>query len=63
VVFIRNVLIYQSVENKRKVIEKIHHRLNPNGFLVLGAAESLFGVSDKFKQIAADKAIVYQKLE
>lgn len=61
VIFIRNVLIYQNVENKKKVIENIYQRLNPKGFLILGAAESLFGVSERFKQIAVDKAIVYQR--
>ncbi len=61
VIFIRNVLIYQNVENKKKVIENIYQRLNPMGYLILGAAESLFGVSDRFKQIAVDKAIIYQR--
>lgn len=61
IVFIRNVLIYQSVENKKKVIQNIYDKLAPNGFLVLGAAESLFGVSDKFEQVSHDKAIVYRK--
>jgi chemotaxis protein methyltransferase CheR len=61
VIFIRNVLIYQNVENKKKVIEGIYARLNPRGFLILGAAESLFGVSERFKQVAVDKAIIYQR--
>lgn len=61
IVFIRNVLIYQSVENKKKVIQNIYDKLAPGGFLVLGAAESLFGISDKFDQVAFDKAIVYKK--
>ena len=61
VIFIRNVLIYQNVENKKKVIEGIYSRLNPKGFLILGAAESLYGISEKFKQIAVDKAIIYQR--
>lgn len=62
IVFIRNILIYQSVENKKKIIENIYQKLAPNGFLVLGAAESLFGISNKFLQVAHDKAIVYQKI-
>jgi len=61
IIFIRNVLIYQNVENKKKAIENIYSRLNPKGFLILGAAESLFGVSERFKQIAVDKAIIYQR--
>jgi len=54
-------LIYQSVENKKKVINNIYEKLSPGGFMVLGAAESLFGVSDKFNQIGVERAIVYQK--
>lgn len=61
IIFVRNVLIYQNVENKKRVIEEMYKRLNPGGFLVLGAAESLFGVSNEFKQVNADGAIVYQK--
>lgn len=61
VVFIRNVLIYQNVENKKKVIEKVYEKLSPQGFLILGAAESLFGISDKFDQVSHDNAIVYRK--
>ncbi len=62
IIFVRNVLIYQSVENKKKVIAHMHEKLNPGGFLVLGAAESLFGLSDKFKQVAHNGAIIYQRL-
>lgn len=61
IIFIRNVLIYQSVENKKKVIEAIYEKLLPGGFLILGSAESLFGISDKFNQVAFEKSVFYQK--
>lgn len=61
VVFIRNVLIYQNVENKKKVIAKVLERLRPGGHLFLGAAESLFGISDQFTQLSLGSAIVYKK--
>jgi chemotaxis protein methyltransferase CheR len=61
IVFVRNVLIYQNVENKKKVIQNMFDKIVPGGFLVLGAAESLFGISDKFEQISHDKVIVFKR--
>lgn len=61
IIFCRNVLIYQSVNNKKKVVEKMHRLLHPRGFLVLGAAESLFGINDDFEQIAHNGAVFYRK--
>lgn len=56
----RNVLIYQKVEGKQKVIEKMVDRLNPGGYLILGAGESLLGVSDRFSMVNASGTIFYQ---
>ncbi|MFZ4712465.1 MAG: CheR family methyltransferase [Bacteriovoracaceae bacterium] len=61
VIFCRNVLIYQSVSNKIKIIGELTKKLKPQGFLVLGAAESLFGLSDSYNQIAYSNAVFYQK--
>jgi len=47
-VFCRNVLIYFDVETKAKVVEAISKLLNNNGFMVLGGAETLLGISEKF---------------
>lgn len=61
IIFCRNVLIYQRVENKAKVVEKMAQILNPGGFLIMGAGESLIGVSDKFEQVHADGVVFYRK--
>jgi chemotaxis protein methyltransferase CheR len=48
VVFCRNVLIYFDVDTKRKVLSAIAQRMKPNGYLLLGSAETTLGVSDRF---------------
>ncbi|PIP93833.1 MAG: chemotaxis protein CheR [Bdellovibrio sp. CG12_big_fil_rev_8_21_14_0_65_39_13] len=61
IVFCRNVLIYQEIENKRYILEKIHDALKPGGYLIFGAGESLIGVTLPFTQVEFEGAYVYQK--
>jgi len=49
VVFCRNVLIYFDHETKAGIFERLGKVLEPDGFMVLGAAESVVGISDAFK--------------
>lgn len=49
IVFCRNVLIYFDVPTKAQALEGIYSRLQPHGVLVLGSAETVYGVSEKFK--------------
>lgn len=49
-VFCRNVLIYFDVDTKSKVVAAIHGILRDDGYLVLGAAETMMGVSDLFER-------------
>ncbi len=61
IVFCRNVLIYQSVESKIKIIKEIWNHLSPGGYLILGAAESLFGLSQDFEQVVHGSAVFQRK--
>jgi chemotaxis protein methyltransferase CheR len=62
VIFCRNVMIYFDHEEQSRLIEKFYHGLADDGYLFLGHAESLQGLSDKFKFIYHNKGTVYQKI-
>jgi chemotaxis protein methyltransferase CheR len=47
-VFMRNVMIYFDVESKRRVLAKMHAQLAPHGYLLLGASETTYSLSDDF---------------
>ena len=47
----RNVLIYLSPVLQKRVIPTFHYALNPNGFLILGASESVGSFHDLFHPI------------
>ena len=49
VIFCRNVLIYFDQDTKAGIFDRLAKLLEPDGFLVLGAAESVVGISDAFK--------------
>ena len=59
-IFCRNVLIYFSPENKSKILNQFANSLNPGGYLLLGASESLTGLSDKFEMIRCSPGIIYR---
>lgn len=60
-VLCRNVLIYQSIERKKDIVSNIASTLVPGGFLVMGAGETLYGLSSAFDHAQADGTILYQK--
>jgi chemotaxis protein methyltransferase CheR len=51
-VFCRNVLIYFDQPTKTAVLERIARQMPDDGFLVLGAAETVVGLTESFKPVA-----------
>lgn len=60
-IFCRNVLIYFTDEAIRVAIARLSERLAPGGYLFLGPAESLRGISDNF-QLCQGKDVFYYQL-
>ena len=52
VIFCRNVLIYFDQETKINIFNRLARQIEPDGFLVLGAAETVVGLTDTFRPIA-----------
>jgi chemotaxis protein methyltransferase CheR len=57
-VFCRNVLIYFDQETKTHVLDRIARIMEPDGYLVLGAAETVVGLTNSFKPLP-DRRGVY----
>jgi len=49
VIFCRNVLIYFDQETKAAMFDRLARVLEPDGMLMLGAAESVVGITNAFK--------------
>jgi len=60
VIFCRNALMYFEPDQMRAVIERIARSLAPGGFLFLGHAETLRGVSDQFLLCNTNETFYYQ---
>ncbi|HVS36107.1 MAG TPA: protein-glutamate O-methyltransferase CheR [Gemmataceae bacterium] len=60
-IFCRNLLIYFDLDARRRICRNLHNLLTDGGWLVLGAAENLYGVSEQFESLRLGDALVYRK--
>ncbi len=60
IVFCRNVAIYFSLADRKKLFNKIADILEPDGYLIIGATESLTGVCPRFRPQRHLRTIFYQ---
>ncbi|MBE0487133.1 protein-glutamate O-methyltransferase CheR [Marinobacter sp.] len=61
IIMCRNVLIYFSADLKKDILTRLHAALNPGGYLILGASESLNGLPDLYEMVQCHPGIIYRK--
>jgi chemotaxis protein methyltransferase CheR len=57
VVFCRNVLIYFDQATKGQVLARIAQIMPNDGFLYLGGAETVLGISDAFEVVPGQRGV------
>ena len=63
VIFCRNVMMYFDEPEQKRLVEKFRRCLNPDGYIFLGHAESLRGLSDRFTMVHRNHGTAYQRVE
>jgi chemotaxis protein methyltransferase CheR len=63
IIFCRNVMMYFDEAEQKRLVEKFYRCLNPRGYLFVGHAESLLGLTDKFQMVHHNSGTAYQRVE
>jgi chemotaxis protein methyltransferase CheR len=59
-VLIRNVMIYFDVDTKKAILGRLARLLRPDGYLLLGGAETTFNLDDSYRRVEPVKSGLYQ---
>lgn len=60
IVLIRNVLIYFDVPTKREILKRVRGIMSPNGYLMLGSAETTMAIDDQFERVQFARGVTYR---
>ena len=60
IIMMRNVLIYFSVEIRKTILSKVRRLLKPDGYLMLGGAESTVYLDDTFEPIPVGRPALFR---
>ena len=63
IIFCRNVMMYFDEAEQRRLIEKFYRCLNPQGYIFVGHAESLLGLTQKFQMLHSNSGTAYRRVE
>ncbi|HET9934767.1 MAG TPA: CheR family methyltransferase, partial [Polyangiaceae bacterium] len=60
IIFLRNVLIYFSLDTRARVLASIASAMHPGSYLFLGSTETTYGCSDKLEPVTLGKSTAYR---
>ena len=60
-IFCRNVMIYFDLSARRQALRRLHDKLRPGGWLLLGHSESLINVTADFELVHLKNDLVYRR--
>jgi chemotaxis protein methyltransferase CheR len=63
IIFCRNVMMYFDQAEQERLIEKFYRCLNPRGYVFVGHAESLLGLTEKFQMVHHNSGTAYRRVE
>jgi len=63
VIFCRNVMMYFDEAEQKRLVEKFWRCLNLDGYLFVGHAESLLGLTNRFAMVHRNSGTAYQRVE
>ena len=63
VVLLRNVLIYFDEVSKVEVLTRVAGVMRPGGYLILGSAETLRNLDDRYERVQTDRTVCYRLRE
>lgn len=60
IVFLRNVLIYFDVDRKKEILARVHRQLRPDGYMLMGGAETTLNLSNDFERVQYETTAYYR---
>jgi chemotaxis protein methyltransferase CheR len=60
-VLLRNVLIYFETPTKQQILDKTYRLIQPDGYLMLGGAESTYNLDDRFLPVSFEKVSFFRR--
>ena len=63
VIFCRNVMMYFDEAEQGRLVEKFYRCLSQDGYLLVGHAESLLGLTEKFTMVYRNSGTAYKRIE